>query len=323
MREAFKLLLIMAVVLSLVSTANIFAADYREEIRLLREGSKNPFREFNVWIDSFIFPIKFMEYLEVTLGVEGGYFTHVYLRDIIAGTLVYWITASIWHLIIYTTFGKQIFTDKNRPVPTSAIMMDQMMVAQSSLFLYAALPVLSELLIEYKFTRCYYYMDEVGGWVPGMTYLFLYIACVEIGIYWVHRTLHTNKFLYKYVHGMHHKYNRADTLTPWASIAFNPIDGICQASPYVVCLFFIPVNYFMHIGLLFFTGVWATNIHDSVPADSEPFMGAKYHTYHHTHYHYNFGQFFIFCDYFWGTLKLPAPTAISLSLSSTENKKAK
>jgi len=26
------------------------------------------------------------------------------------------------------------------------------------------------------------------------------------------------------------------------------------------------------------------------PADTEPVMGAKYHTYHHTHYHYNFGQ---------------------------------
>jgi hypothetical protein len=61
-------------------------------------------------------------------------------------------------------------------------------------------------------------------------------------------------------------------------------------------------------------------------------MGSKYHTVHHTHYHYNFGQvrshslepalwpraslsvpppsyllvqFFTFCDAFWGTLKVP------------------
>lgn len=39
--------------------------------------------------------------------------------------------------------------------------------------------------------------------------------------------------------------------------------------------------------------------------DSEPIMGAKYHTVHHTHYHYNFGQWFIFCDYIFGTLKVP------------------
>lgn len=26
---------------------------------------------------------------------------------------------------------------------------------------------------------------------------------------------------------------------------------------------------------------------------------------HHTHYHVNFGQFFTFCDWYWGTLKRP------------------
>jgi lathosterol oxidase len=58
----------------------------------------------------------------------------------------------------------------------------------------------------------------------------------------------------------------------------------------VFFLFFVPVHYFTHVFLLFFSGVWATNIHDSVPFDTEPIMGAKYHTIHHTHYHYNFGQ---------------------------------
>ena len=44
----------------------------------------------------------------------------------------------------------------------------------------------------------------------------------------MHRTLHENKFLYKYIHGLHHKYNKPSTLSPWASVAFNPIDGILQ-----------------------------------------------------------------------------------------------
>lgn len=49
-------------------------------------------------------------------------------------------------------------------------------------------------------------------------------------IYWMHRTLHTNKFLYKYVHALHHKYNSPETLSPWASIAFNPLDGCLQVT---------------------------------------------------------------------------------------------
>lgn len=44
--------------------------------------------------------------------------------------------------------------------------------------------------------------------------------------------------------------------------------GVCiQASPYVVGLFIFPVHYFTHIFLLFFSGVWATNIHDSVVSE--------------------------------------------------------
>jgi len=279
---------------------------------MMKTGSHNPFRDFNQFINSYFFqytklnPIA--EYIVEKFGEESGYYINVYLRDLIAGTLVYWITAGIWHYVIYNVYGKQLFTDKGREFPTSETLIDQMTLAQASLFIYAGLPVFSEFLIESKFTKVYYYIDEVGGWGYYFLFFFAYLSLVEIGIYWVHRTLHTNKFLYKYVHALHHKYNKPQTLTPWASIAFNPIDGILQASPYVIFIFFVPVHYFTHIFLLFFSGVWATNIHDALWGDTEPIMGAKYHTMHHTHYHYNFGQFFIFCDYIFGSLKCPDKT---------------
>ena len=63
-----------------------------------------------------------------------------------------------------------------------------------------------------------------------------------------------------------------------------------QCSPYVICLFFIPVHYFTHVVAVFLTGIWATYIHDAALGNIEPIMGSKYHTVHHTHYHYNFGQ---------------------------------
>lgn len=179
----------------------------------------------------------------------------------------------------------------------------------SSLFIYIRYPTCSlKFIIESKFTKVYFYIDEVGGWEFYVAYFLVYLALVELGVYWMHRTLHTNKFLYKNVHGLHHKYNQAVTLTPWASIAFNPLDGILQASPYVVFLFFVPVHYFTHVFMLFFSGVWATNIHDAVWGNYEPIMGAKYHTVHHTHFHYNFGQFFVVCDKVFGTFREPDPT---------------
>ena len=269
----------------------------------------NPYKEFNIWVNDLFFYYSGLTNIAVLInekfGEEYGYFVGCYMRDLVAGTAVYWITGFIWHISIYYILGNQLFSKENRDLPTSSIILDQMMLAQFSLFCYAALPLLAEFLIEYNYTKVYFYTEQVGGWGMYVAFLVLYITCVEIGIYWMHRTLHTNKFLYKYVHGLHHKYNKATTLTPWASLAFNPLDGILQASPYVICTLFIPVHYFTHLFLLFFSGIWATNIHDALWGDTEPIMGSKYHTVHHTHYHYNYGQFFIFCDWFWGTLKIP------------------
>jgi len=269
----------------------------------------NPYREFNQYINQLFFShtgLSFLaKYVVEKLGEDGGYYMECYIRDLVMGTLVYWITAGLWHIMIYEVYGQELFVKKGRAFPTRETIIDQMQLAQSSLFIYAGLPVFSEYLIESKFTKAYYYVDEVGGWGYYALYFLCYLTLVEIGVYWMHRTLHENKFLYKYIHGLHHKYNKLTTLTPWASIAFNPIDGILQASPYVIFLFVVPMHYFTHVFLLFFSGVWATNIHDALWGDTEPIMGSKYHTMHHTHYHYNFGQFFIFCDYIFGSYKAP------------------
>ncbi len=246
-----------------VVTANVLS-----QITQFDFGTENPYRAFNVLVNNFFFDIFHLhpasEYLLKQFGEEAGYYAQCYLRDLVMGTMVYWFTAGIWHFVIYVVLRKKIYTDKGRPLPTTATILDQISLAQSSLFMYAALPILSEYFIESGITHTYFYVKDIGGWGNYFFFLFLYMVFVEIGVYWVHRTLHENKFLYKYVHGLHHKYNSSETMTPWASIAFNPVDGILQASPYVVGLFLVPVHYFTHVFLLFFSGVWATNIHDSM-----------------------------------------------------------
>lgn len=257
-------------------------------------GTENPYREFNNLVNS-----KFMDFFHLTsvgdwaintFGEEGGYYFQCYMRDLVGGTFVYWLTACVWSFFIYRVYVDELFHNKNRPLPSIEIAIDSILLAQSSLFVYASLPVISEFLIESGVTHVYFYVSDVGGWPFYFLFMAIYIFLVEVGVYWVHRTEHTNKFLYKYVHGLHHKYNKHATLTPFCSIAFNPIDGMAQASPYVICLFLVPCHYFTHVFLLFFSGIWATNIHDAMWGDTEPVMGSKYHTLHHTHYIYNYGQ---------------------------------
>ncbi len=255
-------------VIALMMCGRVVTANVLSQITQFDFGTENPYRAFNVLVNNFFFDVFHLhpasEYLLKQFGEEAGYYAQCYLRDLVMGTMVYWFTAGIWHFMIYVVLRKQIFTDKGRPLPTTATILDQISLAQSSLFMYAALPILSEYFIESGITHTYFYVKDIGGWGNYFFFLFLYMVFVEIGVYWVHRTLHENKFLYKYVHGLHHKYNSSETMTPWASIAFNPVDGILQASPYVVGLFLVPVHYFTHVFLLFFSGVWATNIHDSM-----------------------------------------------------------
>lgn len=295
----------LAVSASSLTSNKFWTGDSQQNVAEWKAGTYCPVREFNRFVNSIFLSDSVGEYMEEKLGVNGGYYMTTYFRDVMTGTLVYWIFAGIWHFFIYVVWVKDFFLAENRPQPTKAIIVDQMLMAQASIFMYAALPVFSGFLIENKLTMIYYYVDQVGGWPQYFALLAAYMAFVEIGIYWVHRTLHTNKWLYKYIHSLHHKYNSAVTLTPWSSIAFHPVDGILQASPYVVGIFFVPCHYYTHVFLVFFSAVWATNIHDSLWGDTEPFMGSKYHLLHHTHYHYNYGQYLIFCDYFWGTLRMP------------------
>lgn len=252
---------------------------------------------------------------KVGRNIEMGHYLLCYLRNFLGAILVYYGTAAVFHYHCYIhPRSKQIFA--NRPRPTWNTMWDQIKLAQASMTMYTLLPVFDEFLVETGWTQVYYTVHEIGGWVPFCLYTILYFALVEIGIYWMHRTLHTNKFLYKHVHMMHHKYNRPETLTPWCSIAFHPLDGILQASPYVLVLPLVPCHYGLHFAMLFFTAIWATYIHDSMDFNIDPIMGSKYHTVHHTHYIYNYGQVFTFCDQIWGTFKVPdGPTGIPSSKS--------
>jgi Delta7-sterol 5-desaturase len=277
-----------------------------------RDPLDEPCRNMNAWLNSIFFSPQLAAKIVPVAGnsVEWAHYVLCYLRNFIGAMVVYYGTAGIFHFFCYVhPMASDIFA--NRVKPKSDVMWDQIRLAQLSMIVYVMLPVVDEFLIEQGWTRAYYTIAEIGGGYWYAFYTALYFCLVEIGIYWMHRTLHTNKLLYKHIHLIHHKYNSPQTLTPWASIAFHPLDGILQASPYVLAMFFVPCHYLTHFGLLFFTAIWATYIHDAMDWNLGPIMGSKYHTIHHTHYIYNYGQVFVFCDRLWGTFREPTgPTGV-------------
>jgi hypothetical protein len=64
-------------------------------------------------------------------------------------------------------------------------MVNQMKLAQASLFIYVMLPGVSEYIIEEGYTKCVYTFEEMGGFGMYLVWMLTYFVSVEIGIYWV------------------------------------------------------------------------------------------------------------------------------------------
>ena len=95
------------------------------------------------------------------------------------------------------------------------------------------------------YSKLYENVDEYG-WLYLFTSVALFLGFTDFAIYWIHRLEH-HPNIYKHVHKPHHKWisksiplTRVDhqlmffspVPTPWAALAFHPIDGYAQSLPY-------------------------------------------------------------------------------------------
>ena len=104
-------------------------------------------------------------------------------------------------------------------IPSKEAILLQIRVCMKAMPMYVSLPTFSEYMIEKGWTRCYLSISEVNV-VSYFILTFLYLVLVEFGIYWMHRTLHDCKPMYKWLHATHHIYNKENTLSPFAGIIF-------------------------------------------------------------------------------------------------------
>lgn len=230
------------------------------------------------------------------------HFVQGWLRNYIAATLIYFISGVLWCSYIYH-IKRNVFLPKDA-IPSRKAMLLQIYVAMKAMPWYCGLPTISEYMVENGWTRCFSRISDVG-WASYIWNFGLYFIIVEFGIYWMHRELHDIKPLYKYLHATHHIYNKQNTLSPFAGLAFHPLDGILQAVPHVIALFLVPTHFTTHIVLLFMEAIWTANIHDCIHGKLWPVMGAGYHTIHHTTYRHNYGHYTVWMDWMFGTLRDP------------------
>ncbi|KAH7182527.1 uncharacterized protein B0J16DRAFT_149094 [Fusarium flagelliforme] len=180
---------------------------------------------------------------------------------------------------------------------------------QSSFF---AIPIIDLLTLPFFLgevrghSLLYTNIDEYGwSWLAIST--LLYMVFNDLGIYWIHRLEH-HPSIYKYIHKPHHKWIIP---TPWAAIAFHPVDGYVQSLPYHVFVYICPMQKHLYMFLFVCVQVWTILIHDGDMITGhwlEKFINSPaHHTLHHMYFTCNYGQYFTWADNYWDSHRAPMP----------------
>ena len=225
-----------------------------------------------------------------------------WLRNYIGGNLLYLACGGLWMYYAYFVWGRDLFPKGG--IPSAQQVRQQVNVSLFAIPIYSLLPSLTEHVVEKGWTVAYADLTVYSP-LAYLAFFIVYMALVEWMVYWMHRLLHDIRPAYFALHVSHHIYNDNNALSPMAGLAFDPIDGVLQALPYSLLLFFVPMHMMTFEMLFFATCIWTTNIHDCLDGKCEPIMGAAYHTIHHTSYKFNYGHYFIYVDQILGTLKVP------------------
>ncbi|TVY88002.1 Delta(7)-sterol 5(6)-desaturase [Lachnellula willkommii] len=223
-------------------------------------------------------------------------FLSLFLIMWLAGGLIYFIVSTLSYVFVFdkTTFQHPKFL-KNQV---------KMEISQAC----RSMPTMSALTVPF-------FLAEVRGHSklydtlsdePFKYYNYLqfpfFILFTDMFVYFIHRALH-HPFLYKRLHKSHHKWIMP---SPYASIAFNPVDGWMQSLPYHFFPFFFPLQKFAYLALFFFVQVWTVFIHDGEYVANSPILnGAACHTMHHLYFNYNYGQYTTLWDRLGGSYRKP------------------
>ncbi|KAK9236994.1 hypothetical protein V1525DRAFT_405278 [Lipomyces kononenkoae] len=197
------------------------------------------------------------------------------------GLVIYFVFASLSYVLIYDK--------RNMDHPKFLKNQMRMEIHQA----LTSMPIMSLLTVPW-------FVAEIRGhsllyWDVndhGLAYLFLqfplFVLFTDFSIYLIHRGLH-HPILYKRLHKPHHKWI---VPTPYASLAFHPIDGYLQSLPYHMFPFVFPLQKISYLLLFVNINLWTILIHDGEYMTNNPLInGAACHTLHHLYFNYNYGQF--------------------------------
>ncbi len=158
-----------------------------------------------------------------------------------------------------------------------------------------------------RYTQVYHRIGDHGFlyfWFSiGLTVVFH-----DTYFYWTHWLMH-RKSIFPWVHKVHHL---STNPSPWAAMAFHPLEAVVEALVIVFAAFIFPLHP-LAIGI-FLLFMMAYNVYGHLGYELYPrgfsrsavgrwINTSVNHNLHHQHFHGNYGLYFLFWDRLMGTLQ--------------------
>lgn len=223
--------------------------------------------------------------------------------------LRYFLVASVFFLIFYVALRHKWEVWKIQPkVPNGEDYRREILFSSLTILIFSvhALCLFNPTVMPY--TNMYKNVSDYG-WA----YLvFSFVAVLFIHdtyFYWMHRLIHHPK-LYKSFHLTHHK---STNPSPWAALAFHPLEAVLESGIISILVFTIPTHRLTILLFLFFMMIYNAYGHLGYELYPKGFSRSRFgkwintsvnHNMHHQFVQGNYGLYFLFWDRLMGTLSV-------------------
>lgn len=86
-----------AVTVALASAVTAASVSISSEDGAAAKSTPQMVTEFNAWVNGFLFSESVFEWANEAMGPKAAHYFLTYARNFLAGSILYYVTASIWH----------------------------------------------------------------------------------------------------------------------------------------------------------------------------------------------------------------------------------
>ncbi len=221
--------------------------------------------------------------------------------------LRYVVLAAVAFVIFYVTLrNKTRFKKIQTAFPTRRDYLREVLYSFLTAAIFAAIGFIVFATPLSDYTLAYWDIEKYG--VPYFLFSILLMILVhDTYFYWTHRLMHA-KSVYRFVHRVHHL---STNPSPWAALAFHPLEAIIEGSVIAIIAFLFPVHP-LAIGIfLLFMMIYNVYGHLGYELYPKGFSRTRLgkwintsvnHNQHHQTFQGNYGLYFLWWDRWMGTI---------------------